>query len=833
MSYLYQGCAQGLLAVFCLLSNNRVIAQIIPDTTLPTNSLVTPSGNILRIDQGTVLGNNLFHSFQEFSVPTNTEAFFDNATNINNIINRVTGGNSSQIDGMLRANGSANLFFINPNGIVFGPTASLNLGGSFIASTADSLQFADGSSFSATNPQASPLLTMNVPIGLQFGSNPGAVVLQETTLEVDPGNTLGLVGGDVRLQGGTLSAPGIDSQTQPGGRIELGSVAANQNVSLTPTAIGWTFGYEEVQDFRDIHLSGGVSVDASGEPSGNIQVQSRRLELIEGSRIVSFNSGAQLGGSIEVNASEVVSIRGNGPQTHQENLVQVVIGPPDSAKLRHGFFTLSFGSGSAGDITINTDSLIARDGAFVETQALGGPAGDVTIWATDSIDVSGFFLGNTVALGATAPSGNMNINTRKLIAREGTQIAVVSLGDGRGGNLTVNASETIELVGNPAIPVGNSAFVTGLYTTTLGSQDAGNLEVSTREIILREGGIMGANTFAGGRGGSVNITATESILISGISSPDDGFSFPSSLQALAYPGSTNGGGDVTLTTGVLTIRNGANINVGALVPGFAGSLQVTANSVILDNQGSLASATVSGEGGNTTLNVRDFILLRNNSEITAEAGGSGNGGNVAIDTNFVVAVEAENSDIIANAFTGDGGNINIRAQGIFGLVQTTGSPNDLISEINASSQTGIQGVVQITTPDVETTSRLVELPEEVIDLTDQVIARCTAAEGNSFTITGSGGIPEDPTAAIRGQTVWVDLQNFSAEGEPSRTVSLKTPSSWQPNPSSPIVEATGWVVDEEGNVELVAHLPDGTLIGSASRYLGCAREPVKQLKIED
>jgi filamentous hemagglutinin family protein len=340
-------------------SGNCALAQskIVPDGTLGNESSVVVRNfrglSVEAIDGGAQRGQNLFHSFQEFNVSEGRGAYFYSPdAGIVNILARVTGGNPSEILGVLGTFGNSqpNLFLINPNGIIFGRNARLNVGGSFFASTANSVVFDNGYQFSATNPQAPPLLTINVPLGLQFGANPGRIVNQSVVgLAVQPGRTLALVGGEVALEGGILFTSD--------GRIELGSVAGNSQVNLTPNSTGYTLGYEGVENFQDIRLTqGAIVLTNTNVGGGSIQVQGRNVTLTDGSVISTATSGAGKGGNLIINASDSVQVIGTSAD-----------GLPSSLFARAN----STATGEAGDIKITTPTLLVQDGAFVTTSTRG------------------------------------------------------------------------------------------------------------------------------------------------------------------------------------------------------------------------------------------------------------------------------------------------------------------------------------------------------------------------------------------------------------------------------------------------------------------------------
>ncbi|MEO1763852.1 MAG: S-layer family protein, partial [Cyanobacteria bacterium J06629_18] len=680
----------------------------------------------------------------------------------------------------------------------------LDIGGSFFGSTAESILFEDGFKYSAIASQQEPLLTISVPVGLQIGVNPGEIkvngtghnlISQNATfrpsinpgntnyLEVNSGKTLALIGGDIHLNGGI-----IDAEAE---KIELGSIGEGI-VNLNQTNQEFTFDYTEVSSFRDIHLSQHSLVNASGKKAGSIHIQAANFTINDGSLLRIENQGLQSSGNISVNASELFTIKGTS----------------SDGSIASGLRTSTLSEGKAGDISISGKRLVIENRGTIASNTYGlGKGGDLNLNLTESIKLFGISpisnrssIINSITY-AAGDSGAVNLSTKELTILDGAIIGSTTLGTGNAADVIVNVSESIEAVGISPI-----FQPSAINSSTIGSGNAGNLTVNTKSLSIRDGARLDSSTSIIGAAGSVTVNASQSVEVSGIA---EGSRNPSLINSsanildevlrkrLGLPDKPFGAsGNVEINTPSLTVKDGGLVSVRNDGFGNGGSLQINANSLNLDTKGSITAATESGEGGDISLNLHSALVIRRGSLINTESLGTGNGGNITI--NSPVIAGFENSDIIANAVEGNGGNIDITTQGIFGL-----EFRDELSEssdITASSRFGVSGKVEINNIGIDPSSGLVELDLELADSSQQIAQGCSSNSDNSFVATGRGGIPRNPNEQIDTNLNWSDIRDLSAFRQETKKTAENTKLSNKPA----IVEATGFIRNSKGEIELVA-----------------------------
>jgi filamentous hemagglutinin family protein len=589
----------------------------------PAQTLVGPNYTI-GANLGKQVGSNLFHSFGQFNLsntPFPESAVFTPTGStgpINNVISRVTGGNQSSIDGaIVSAIPGANFYLINPSGIVFGPHATLNVSGSFHASTADYVKMSDGAKFQATNPDGSTL-SAAAPAAFGFmNPSPPAITVNGSTLGVTQGQTLGLVGGGTPasptlITGATLSAPA--------GTIHVTSVAGTGEVPLEPRNAGaltvTSFGPASITAGATLNVSdpknlgsggsvfirsGALTIDASeinadnyGSTSGGAAaITAGSLNLSNGGKISASTFGSGNGGNIVVNIANLLTIDGTlgqGQATGIYSNANAATGNAGNVTISAGCISLlnggaivsdSFAFGNTGSVRVNAAGAFRIDGTeggftgiALQNFAAKGSAGSVTISAGSlSISNNGEIKSSTFGAGTTgAGAGNVTISAGSLSVSNNGEITSSTSGPGAAGDVSVTVGGALSIDGGVLTSgaPGSSAISSQANAGSAGN--AGNVTVSAGSLTISNNGLISGTTFGLGRGGDVSVSVGGALSVDRTLGSSTQFT---GITSEAAVGSTGNAGNVTIRAGNLSVSNNGEIRSDTFALGDGGDVSVT------------------------------------------------------------------------------------------------------------------------------------------------------------------------------------------------------------------------------------------------------------------
>ncbi|WP_424099024.1 filamentous hemagglutinin N-terminal domain-containing protein [Moorena producens] len=632
------------------------LAEITPDGSLGNEgSRVTPNVQVKGaladlIEGGATRGENLFHSFADFNVGELQRVYFANLSGIENILTRVTGSNLSNIQGTLGVDGAANLFLLNPNGIVFGAKARLDVAGSFFASTANSLVFGDGQEFSSTSPQAPPLLTINITPGLQYG-------------KYDPRSTITNVGNLAVGQDLTLAAGNLDLQ----GQLEAGrdlTLFGEDTVSIRDSV---------AQPFRA--YSGSLLL-IQGNQSIDIAAHNHVLSGLWAGSDLQLRTHNPVAGDAHYSAGGNISIEqldglpGNLVSTHDPIILtngDVSLGNYTGASLH----ILAGGSVTVGDIEINstdtTDNAISpnnsnpflaslanvtlSDQARTSVVIDGSSKPTLDIRAGIDWTLLGGFPGNT-------DSGNLAPNVGS--AATGADITI--------GDISIQAPNGLVFLTNQYQPNGSNPSKKLQIGTLRTDDDFGEFVGNSGEVIIDyRGGIEISDRIdassASGKAGDITVVTNDQLSLDG--------SF-----IISNTFGSEKGGDITIDTGSLFATDGAQIETSTFGKADAGKVTIVADDTVTFEGNSDNPNTTTGIvnnieqhaiGNSGGISITTGSLFMNDASLQSRIKGQGNGGDVTIIAEDQVIVDKNNNSIVTKVDTesiGNAGNISIDAESV-------------------------------------------------------------------------------------------------------------------------------------------------------------------------
>ena len=691
-----RGAATTFVAV--LAAALPVHAQSVLDRLLPgggTEDLVgTQPGPVYTVDEsmGEARGGNLFHGFRRFSIASGDTAHFTSVQPFDRVLVRVTGGETSSIDGTLRstvlngAGGGADFFFLNPAGVLFGPNAAVDLSGSLFLSTSDALTFDNGDVLEIAD-ETTPVLSVAAPRAFGFfgGAPAGDVLLAPGgSIALDRGERLALVGGDVRVNGPlSLGLSGVNV-----GFAAAGSAAAEVDVATldvttaTPSALG------------EVAIGPGVSLvaldltDLDGE-QGRFVVRGGRLLITgSGAEPTELVFGGTPGGTepaIDVDVSGEVAIEGFA------SLATLALGSQVGGGMRIAADALnvdvdgavvglgSDGSGAGGARPIRIDARDVRfDGGTGLFSIASGPGGgaDVEILADTTTVTEGGQVLTTSFSSVTGP--RILIQGGELVVQDGGAIEASTQGAGAGGRIDVDV-DRLELGRTDALQTPGFLSTSSAAGST---GTGGDIEVLAREVSLASGAQISTTTQGGSDAGAIRLVVDETVRLEG----DDGGTpvNQSGFFTRATAGSGNGG-DIDVVAERIEIVDGALVSALSESPGDAGSIRLEARDEIrVEGEGALPSSIQAraevGGAGDITL-VAPRVRITDGGAVSANSLGGQPVGRIRI----------EGGDLLVTGSTASGTQVST----ISANTQGTGTAGGI--EVDVTGDVVVSDDAQLTT----------------------------------------------------------------------------------------------------------------------------------------
>ena len=663
-----------LLGMLLAVSDAQVPTAITSDGTLST--VITQQGAVFNITGGTrpAQGPNLFHSFGQFDVGTGDTAHFVAQPGVDNIIGRVTGGSASLIDGRLQSD--ASLFLLNPSGLLFGPNATLDVNGSFHASTADALRFADGATFSAHLNEKS-MLTVAAPSAFGFlQDHPTGISIQGSRLQVAQGEMLSIVGGDIEIVGGDSTLASESPQlAAPGGQINLASVASTGEVVLETARNAPELNINSFAALGAIEIIQNALIDTSGEGGGTVIIRGGRL-LVDSANIFADTKGDSHGApiGIDVEMAEEMILR------------------------ERAFVTTDvFGAGTAGNIEVTAPRLEVTTGAILGSRAWAGSTGDTGNIAVTAEQLRVIGTPDQVTgIASQARSGSLGHAGTVTVTAEGLMellyggvITSDTFAQGNAGSVEVQA-------GNLRIDgFGTPDQVTGIASRARSGSlgHAGAVTVTAEGLMeLLYGGVIISSTFAQGNAGSVEVQAGNLHIDGG--TPDH----VNGITSQAEPKSSGDAGTVAVTVaGLLELLNGGQITSSTFAQGNAGSVEVQAGNLRIDDPGtpdqvtgiaSQADQSSSGNAGTVKVTVTGLLELLNGAAITSSTFAQGNAGSVEVQAGDlrIDGTPGQFTGITSQTTSsGDAGTVKVTVAGLLELLNGAEITSSTFAQGNAGS----------------------------------------------------------------------------------------------------------------------------------------------------